>query len=98
MVADSNSEIAWHRAQIRKHREALKHFETAGFTFGRIAGPRAADRTQKIVAELQRKIRESEQVVAAHERQTRRPRTTDQQTLATAPWGNWNTRGAPGPR
>src|SRR5665213_1805279 len=47
MVADSSSEIAWHRAQIRKHREALKHFETAGFTFGRIAGPKAADQTQK---------------------------------------------------
>ena len=98
MVADSNSEIAWHRAQIRKHREALKHFETAGFTFGRISGPKAAHQAQKIVAELKRKIRESEQVVAVHERQTRRPRTTDHRTLATAPWGNWNTRGAPGPR
>ena len=29
MVADSNSQIAWHRAQIKKHREALKQIETA---------------------------------------------------------------------
>ena len=98
MVADSNSEIAWHRAQIRKHREALKLFETAGFTFGRIAGPKAEDQSQKIVAELKRKIRESEQVVTAYERQTRRPLTTDHQTLANAPWGKWNTHGPSGQR
>lgn len=98
MVADSSSEIAWHRAQIRKHREALKHFETAGFTFGRIAGPKAADQNQKLVAELKRKIRESEQVVAAHERQTRRPLSTDHRTLASAPWGKWNTHDPSRPR
>ena len=38
MVADSNSQIAWHRAQIRKHREALKQIETARHNFGEIAG------------------------------------------------------------
>jgi len=94
MVADSNSEIAWHRAQIRKHREALKQYETAGFTYGRIAGPKAANQTQKFVAELNRKIRASEQIVAAYERQTRRPLTTDHQTLTSASWSKWNTRGA----
>ena len=97
MAADSNSQIAWHRAQIRKHREALKQFETARFTIGAIARPKAPDQTQEIVAELKRKIRDSEQIVAAHERQTRRPLTTDFQTLATAPWSKWNNRGPSGP-
>lgn len=93
MVADSNSQIAWHRTQIRKHREALKHLETARFTVGEIARSKAADRTLATVAELKRKIRESEAIVAAYERQTRRPMTTDHQTLASAPWSNWNARG-----
>ena len=93
MVADSNSQIAWHRAQIRKHREALKHLETARFTVGEIARSKAAGRTLATVAELKRKIRESETIVAAHERQTRRPMTTDHQTLASAQWSNWNARG-----
>jgi hypothetical protein len=93
MVADSNSQIAWHRAQLRKHREAVKHLETARFTVGEIARSKAADRTLATVAELKRKIRESEAIVATHERQTRRPMTTDHQTLASAPWSNWNARG-----
>ena len=58
MVADSNSQIAWHRAQIRKHRDALKQIETARHNFGEIAGSRSIDQTQKTVAELKRKIRE----------------------------------------
>ena len=93
MAADSNSQIAWHRAQIRKHRDALKQYETARFTFGAIARPKASDQTQEIVAELKRKIRDSEQIVAAYERQSRRPLATDFQTLASAPWSKWNDRG-----
>ena len=38
MVADSNSQIAWHRAQIKKHRAALKQIETGRHNFGEIAG------------------------------------------------------------
>ena len=98
MAADSNSKIAWHRAQIGKHREALKHFETAKFTFGEIAGSKTIDQTQKMVAELKRKIRDSQQIIAAYERQTRRPLTTDYQTLASASWSNWNDRGSSSPR
>jgi hypothetical protein len=98
MAADSNSKIAWHRAQLGKHREALKHFETAKFTFGEIAGAKTTNQTQKMVAELKRKIRESEQIVATYERQTRRPLTTDYQTLASAPWGKWNDHGSSNPR
>jgi hypothetical protein len=93
MAADSNSTIAWHRAQVAKNRQALKHLETAKFNFGEIAGAKASDETQKIVAELKRKIRDSEQIIAAYERQTRRPLTTDFQTLASAPWSKWNDRG-----
>jgi hypothetical protein len=98
MAADSNSKIAWHRAQIGKHREALKHFETAKFTFGAIAGSKTTDQAQKIVAELKRKISDSQQIIAAYERQTRRPLTTDYQTLASASWSNWNDRGPSNPR
>ncbi len=94
MAADSNSMIAWHRAQVRKHREAIKHLETAKFTFGEIAGSKATGEKQKAVTELKRKIRDSEQIIAAYERQTRRPLTTDFQTLASVPWSNWNTRGS----
>jgi hypothetical protein len=98
MAADSNSMIAWHRAQIRKHREALKHLETAKFNFGEIAGAKAAGQAPKMVAELKAKIRDSEQIIAAYERQMRRPLSTDFQTLASAPWSNWNTRGNSGQR
>jgi hypothetical protein len=68
MVADSNSQIAWHRAQIRKHRETLKHLETARFSFGEIAGSKTIDQRQETVAELKRKIRDSEQIIAAYEK------------------------------
>jgi hypothetical protein len=98
MVADSNSRIAWHRAQIRKHRGALKDFETARFTIGEISGSKTGAQRQKTVADLKRKIRESEQIVAAHERQARRPLTTDFQTLANAPWSKWNGSEPSGPR
>jgi hypothetical protein len=97
MVADTNSQIAWHRAQIKKHNEALKHLETGRFTYGRIAGAKMSDQTQKMVAELKRKISESQHIVSAHERQIRRPLTTDFKTLANAPWGKWNDRGPSNP-
>ena len=93
MAADSNSRIAWHRAQLRKYREALRHFETAKFSFGEIAGSKMTGPSQKTAAELKRKIAESEQIIAADERKTRRPLTTDLQTLASVSWSSWNTRG-----
>ena len=98
MAADSNSQIAWHRAQIRKHRDTLKQLETSHFTFGAIAQPKVIDQSQQIVAELKRKVRESEQIVAAYERQARRPLSTDFQTLTSAPWSNWIDRGPSNPR
>ncbi len=90
MVADSNSQIAWHRAQIRKHRETLKQIETARHNFGEIAGSKTIAQTQKTVAGLKRKIGDSERIVAAYERHTRRPLTTDFGTLASVPWSKWN--------
>ena len=95
MVADSNSQIAWHRAQVRKHRAALKQIETARHNFGEIAGSTAIEQTARTVAELKRKIRNSERIIAAYERQTRRPLTTDFQTLASAPWSKWNGSDSP---
>jgi hypothetical protein len=93
MAADSDSTIAWHRAQLKKHRETLKHFETARFTVGEIAGARQPGQKQKSIADLNRKIRESQRVIAAHETQSRRPRGTDYRSLASVPWSKWTGLG-----
>ena len=95
MVADSDSRIAWHRAQVRRHRDTLRRIETAKFTVGE--NSRAIAQAQKTVAELQEKIRQSEQVIALHDRQTRRPLATDLRTLSNIHWGDWNSHGT-GPR
>jgi hypothetical protein len=90
MIADSNSNIAWHRVQLKKNRDAVKAFETARFTIGEMAG----SKTQKTIATLKRKIAESERCIAAHEKRTRRPVATDLQSLASVSWSSWNARGA----
>jgi hypothetical protein len=92
MIADSNSTIAWHRVQLKKNREALKSLEIAQFRVGRIAGP-AGQAQQREIANLKRKIAESERCIAAHERRTKRPLATDLQSLARVSWGSWNTHG-----
>jgi hypothetical protein len=92
MAADSDSNIAWHRAQLRKHREALRNHQTTRFTIGEIAGSKQAGQMQKALAELTRKIRQSEQAIAAYDRQTQRPRATDFQSLANVRWEAWNAR------
>jgi hypothetical protein len=94
MAADSNSMIAWHRAQIVRLRETLRHLETAKFAFGEIADAKSIDQRHRSVAEVKHKIRESQEIIAAHDRQTRRPLTTDYHTLAGARWSNWNARGS----
>ena len=91
MIADSNSNIAWHRVQLKKNRDAVKALETARFRIGDIAG--SSDRTQKNIANLKRKIAESERCIAAHERRTKRPMATDRQSLASVSWSSWNARG-----
>jgi hypothetical protein len=46
MIADSNSNIASHRVQLKKNRNAVKALETARFKIGDIAGSnRKADAT-----------------------------------------------------
>jgi hypothetical protein len=90
MAADSDSAIAWHRARLRKHREALKRVETAIFTVGEIAGSRQAGQKQKLAADLRRKIMESQQAIAAYEQQMQRPRATDFRSLASVSWSKWN--------
>jgi hypothetical protein len=90
MIVDSNSNIAWHRVQLRKNRDAVKALETDRFTIGEIAG--STSQTQKTIAKLKRKIAESERCIAAHERRTKRPVATDLQSLASVRWSNWNTR------
>ena len=88
MIVDSNSDIAWHRAQLKKNRDAVKALETARFRIGDIAG--SSGETQKTIASLKRKIVESERCIAAHERRTKRPVATDLQSLARVSWGSWN--------
>jgi hypothetical protein len=91
VIADSNSNIAWHRVQLKKNRDAVKALETAGFAIGEIAG--STGQTKKAIANLKRKIAESERCIAAHERRTKRPVATDLQSLASVSWSSWNTRG-----
>ena len=97
MVADSDSRIAWHRAQVRRHRDTLRCIETAKFGIGANADPRAIAHAQKTVAELKDKIRQSEQVVALHDRLARRPLATDLRSLSNIDWSDWNSHGT-GPR
>ena len=94
MPVDSDSAIAWHRAQLRKLRETLKSFEPNRFTMGQPAQSAATGKTQKAIAELQQKIRQSQHIVAAYERQTRRPLATDQRSLASVSWSSWNAQTA----
>ena len=89
MVADSDSRIAWHRVQLRRNREAMRMLEAARFTTGDM-GAKAASATQGKIAELKRKIAESEQCIAEYEKRTRRPLTTDFKTLASVSWSNWD--------
>jgi hypothetical protein len=90
MAADSDSKIAWHRAQLRKHRESLKHLESNRFTIGEIAGSKRTDPTQRAVADLKRKIGQSEHIVATYERSNARPRATDLRTLASVRSVRWS--------
>ena len=90
MIVDSDSNIAWHRAQLKKNRDAAKALEADRF---RIGAPAVAKRQmQKAMAALKRKIAESERCIAIHDRQTRRPVATDLQSLASVSWDSWNAR------
>jgi len=91
MIVDSDSNIAWHRVQLRKNRDAVKALETNRFIIGEIAS--STSQTQKNIAKLKRKIAESERCIAAYERRTKRPVATDLQSLASVRWSSWNTRG-----
>ena len=96
MPVDSDSAIAWHRAQLKKLRETLKNIEPAKFTVGGLAQSTTTGKTQKTIAELQQKIRQSQHIIAAYERQTRRPLATDQRSLASVRWSSWNAQTAHG--
>jgi hypothetical protein len=89
MIADSNSNIAWHRVQLKKNREALKAMEIARFRVGEMTGL-AGQAQQKALATLKRKISESERCIAAHERRTKRPLATDLRSLAQVSWASWD--------
>ncbi|WGR94948.1 MULTISPECIES: hypothetical protein [unclassified Bradyrhizobium] len=88
MTADSNSHIAWQRAQLRKHRAALKALEVDQLKDPTCGTSR---RMQKTIAELERKIWESGRCIAEYERRTRRPLATDRGSLASVSWTHWST-------
>ena len=88
MVADSDSNIAWHRVQLKKNRAELKALETARFTMGEIASSKRNGQIQKAVADLKRKIAQSERVIADHDKRTRRPLATDLQSLSNGSWSH----------
>ena len=92
MVADSNSQIAWHRAQVKRHRKALKALQTGRFRYGQIAGAKSAGAMERSIAELEAKIAASERIVATYERQIRRPLGTDFGSLKNTSWSNWSSR------
>jgi ribosome-binding protein aMBF1 (putative translation factor) len=94
MAADSDSRIAWHRVQVRKHRDTLTRVETSKFRGGETADRKAIEQRGKLVAELKQKIKLSEQVIAQHERQGRRPLATDLHSLSNVSWGNWAAYGS----
>ena len=70
-MADSDSTIAWHRAQLKKHREILREIEVRRFRFGETAGPKARADTRRMVADLQRKIIASQRAIGAYEKRGR---------------------------
>lgn len=90
MVADSDSNIAWHRVQLKKNRAELKALETARFTMGEIASSKRNGQTQKAIADLQRKIAQSERAVADYDKRTRRPLATDLRSLSNGSWSRWD--------
>jgi hypothetical protein len=89
MIADSNSNIAWHRVQLKKNREAVKSLEIARFRVGEMTGA-AGEAQQKALAQLKHKIAESQRCIAAHERCTKRPLATDLRSLAQVSWSSWD--------
>lgn len=90
MVADSDSRIAWHRAQLKKHRAELKQIETVRFTVGQSSDARALDKAERQLADLKDRIRESEQIIGQHEKRTRRPLGTDLRSLSSVSWRDWD--------
>ncbi len=86
-MADSDSQIAWHRTQLKKNREALKALEVARFK----GGHHRVGETKKAIDELNGKITESERRIADYERRTRRPLGTDFSSLKNVSWRNWSS-------
>src|ERR1700759_2176705 len=85
-MADRNSRIAWDRAQVKKNPSALKSLGVSRFAGSH---DRRGD-TAKAMAELARKIAESEKCIATYERATKRPLGTDFGSLTNVSWSHWS--------
>ena len=64
MPVDSDSAIAWHRAQLKKLRETLKNIEPTRFTVGELA----QSTTNRQDAEDDRRTAAEDPAVSAHHR------------------------------
>ena len=69
----------------------VKALETARFKMGEIASSKRNGETQKATAELKRKIAQSERSIADYDKRTRRPLTTDLQSLSNGSWSHWDS-------
>ena len=67
MVADSDSNIAWHRVQLKKNRAELKALETARFTMGEIA----SSKRERPDPEGDRRTQAQDRAVRARDRRSR---------------------------
>ena len=82
-MADSDSSIAWHRAQIKRLRQTLLDLEARTMATGKIVRSKKTGQARDGIAGLKRKLRQCEHIIEAHERRNaRRPRGTDSQSLA----------------
>ena len=92
MIADSNSNIAWHRVQLKKNREALKALEIARFRVGgddRIGGSGATKGAGRSQAQDRRILAMHRRPRAKHQAPARnrpaQPRTSELGQLGCPP-------------
>jgi hypothetical protein len=60
---------------------------------GQSSDTRVLYKARRQLTELRDKIRESEQIIAQHDKQTRRPLATDLRSLSSVSWRNWDANG-----
>jgi hypothetical protein len=57
---------------------------------GEVASSKRNGQTQTAIAELKRKIAQSERSIADYDKRTRRPLATDLRSLSNGSWSHWD--------